>query len=192
MVGNMAKIDERGDNNDLVVRAKTDSEALGRLYDLYYERIYRFCLYRLFVTETAEDVTSMVFLTVARKIHTFEGATQKDFCNWLYAIAVNHSNSYIRKTARRKKLFEKIHESIVDKTNCSEDIDWPRLYQAISKLKPQHQAIVTLRFFENMDYEQIGKITNARPGTVRVKLHRILEKLKADLTVAQKGANGNV
>ena len=42
MVGNMAKIDERADNNDLVVRAKTDSEALGRLYDLYYERIYRF------------------------------------------------------------------------------------------------------------------------------------------------------
>jgi len=192
MVGNMAKIDERADNNDLVVRAKTDSDALGRLYDLYYERIYRFCLYRLFVTEAAEDVTSMVFLTVARKINSFEGMTEKDFCNWVYAIAVNHANSYIRKTARRKKLFEKVHESIVDKTNCSDDSDWPKLYQAISKLKPKYQTVVTLRFFENMDFEQIGKITNARPGTVRVTLHRILEKLKVHLTVAQKGANENV
>jgi len=66
MVGAMAKIKPVENNDDLVLRARTDADALGRLYDLYYERIFHFCLSRLFYKEAAEDVTSIVFLTVAR------------------------------------------------------------------------------------------------------------------------------
>jgi len=191
MVGTMAKLEQSEQNDNLVIRARTDSEALGRLYDRYYQRIYRFCLYRLFHRETAEDVTSLTFVTVAREIHGFNGKTEADFCNWLYGIAANCANSYIRKAVRRKKLFLKLPVQVAQKTNCSNQFDWPRLYQAISGLKPKHQTIVTLRFFENMDFNQIGKITNTRPGTVRVTLYRILQKLRADLAVTQEGANEN-
>ena len=94
----MAESISPGDADKLVVRARTDAVALGRLYELCYERIFRFCVHRLFCKEIAEDVTSTVFLEVARRIRAFPGQTEQDFANWLYAIAANQTNAYIRKT----------------------------------------------------------------------------------------------
>ena len=182
MVNAMAKIVESTENDGLLFRARADAVALGQLYDLYYGRIFRFCVYRLFNKDTAEDVTSAIFLTVAQSIRNFKGQSEKDFRGWLYAIAVNQTNAYIRKTSRRKQLLAKAADSIVScRTNNparSSELDWPMLYAAILKLKPKHQTIVTLRFFENMEFEEIGRIISARPASVRVTLHRILKQLR--------------
>lgn len=191
MVGVMAKVVERTENDDLVLKARTQANALGRLYELYYERIFRFCVHRLFNKEIAEDVTSTVFLEIARTIRSFKGRTEADFQNWLYAIAANQANAYIRKTSRRKKLLEtavgSITASTAGSTDKSSGPDWPMLYTAILKLKPQHQTIVTLRFFENLRYEQIAQILNVKEATVRVTLHRILNELRNHLRTVMDG-----
>ena len=197
MVGAMAKTVKRTDpanpscRDDLILRARTDADALGQLYELYYERIFRFCVHRLFIKEVAEDVTSTVFLEVARRIRTFKGRTEQDFRNWLLRIATNQANAYIRKTSRRKKLLAEAASSMrttaAESTDNSSELDWPMLYQAILKLKPEHQTIITLRFFEKLDFEQIAKILNAREATVRVMLHRILTKLRNHLQTVLDG-----
>jgi len=191
MVGAMAKLVERAEDNDLVLRARTQAEALGRLYELYYERIFRFCVHRLFNREIAEDVTSAVFLNVARGIRSFKGQNEQDFRNWLYAIAANQANAYIRRTSRRKKLLAEAAGSIrpaaAGSADKSSGPDWPRLYAAILKLKPQHQTIVTLRFFENFSYEQIEKILDVKEATLRVTLHRILNQLRNQLQTVFDG-----
>jgi RNA polymerase sigma-70 factor (ECF subfamily) len=184
MVGLMAKVQKQTDSNDLVLCARTEAGVLGQLYEMYYQRIFRFCVHRLFNKQIAEDVTSTVFLQVARRIHSFKGRTEDDFRNWLYAIAANHTNAYIRKSSRRKQLLAEVTAAITTADSAPDDppeLDWPTLYAAILKLKPAHQTIVTLRFFENADFEQIAKIINAREATVRVTLHRILKKLKSHL-----------
>ncbi len=176
-------------DSNLAIRARTDGEALGRLYELYYDRIYRFCVHRLFDKQSAEDVTSAIFLDVARKIKGFTGPSEVNFRNWLYTIAVTNVNSYIRKTSRRKKLLTAAAAELT-KTNTVSDpgyLDWPKLYAAIIKLKPKHQSIVTLRFFEGLEYDQIAEILNVRQTTVRVTLHRILKKLKDHLQSAADG-----
>jgi RNA polymerase sigma-70 factor (ECF subfamily) len=191
MVGAMAKSVERTDIDGLVQRARVEVEALSQLYELYYERIFRFCVHRLFIKETAEDVTSTVFLKVAGRIRSFDGRTERDFRNWLYAIAANQANAYIRKSSRRQRLLENAVRSMRATADNSADystkMDWPRLYAAILKLKPEHQTIITLRFFENMKFEQIAEILDAREATVRVTLHRILGKLRKHLQDAFEG-----
>ena len=187
MAGAMAEIARQKENDCLVIRARTDAEALGQLYELYYERISRFCVHRLFYKEVAEDVTSAIFLQVARQIKSFAGRTDLDFHNWLYAIAANHANSYIRKTLRRQRLLADAPLTRASENDCADRLDWPALYKAILKLKPKHQTIITLRFFENMDFKQIANIINAREATVRVMLHRILKKLKAHLQTTVDG-----
>lgn len=197
MVGAMAKFVERIKYDDLVIEARTQAYALGRLYELYYERIFQFCVYRLFNKEIAEDITSDIFLDVARGMRSFKGQSERDFRNWLYAIAANHTNAYIRKTSRRKKLLAEAAElmrasssgsSEPDRPSLDSAILWPSLYMAILKLKPQHQTIVTLRFFENFQYEQIAQILNIKEATVRVTLHRIINKLRNHLqTVTERG-----
>jgi RNA polymerase sigma-70 factor (ECF subfamily) len=191
MVGAMAKLIEQTEDNDLVQRAKTQAEALGRLYEMYYERIFRFCVYRLFNKEIAEDVTSAVFLQVARGIRGFKGRSEQDFRNWLYAIAANQANAHIRKTSRRNKLLAEAAGSMVpaaaDSADKSLKPDWPRLYAAILRLKPRHQTIVTLRFFENFSYQQIAEILEIKEANVRVTLHRILNKLRNKLQTVYDG-----
>lgn len=189
MVGAMAKTVRQAEDDDLVLRARTEADALGRLYELYYERIFRFCVHRLFSKESAEDVTSTVFLEVARRINNFEGRTEQDFRNWLLRIAVNQANAYIRKTSRRKRLFAKAAGTMAKACNSTDDsseLDWPRLYAAILKLKPEHQTIITLRFFENLEFEQIAQILNIKEATIRVTLHRILTKLRNHLQAISK------
>jgi len=90
----------------LVSRARTDGDALGELFNHFYEPIYKFCLYRLFVPAKAEDITSAVFLKMARDICNFRGTTLKQFAAWLYGIALNETRSYLRKSRRRRVLLE--------------------------------------------------------------------------------------
>jgi len=175
---------------DLVVQARTDADALGRLYEVYYERIFRFCVHRLFYREAAEDVTSTVFLEVARRIRYFTGRTEQDFRNWLYAVAVNQANAYIRKTSRRRRLFARAAESLSASSSETDglcELDWPRLYAGILALRPEHQTIVTLRFFENLPFEQIAQILDITQTTARVTLHRVLNKLRENLQKSFEG-----
>jgi RNA polymerase sigma-70 factor (ECF subfamily) len=170
--------------DDLVVMAKSQAEALGRLYELYYDRIFRFCVHRLFNKATAEDVTSSVFLTVARSMRQFKGATEQDFRAWVYTIAANQANAYIRKTSRRKRLMENVvqHRRAAESDAAEwSSLDWPTLYAAIQQLKPEHQTLLTLRYFENMDYDEIGRVVDVRPATIRVTLHRVLRRLQEEL-----------
>ena len=186
----MAKTVQPRANDDLVLKARTQADALGRLYELYYEQIFRFCVHRLFSKESAEDVTSSVFLSVARGMRTFKGQTEQEFRSWLYAIAANQANAYIRMTSRRARL----SSCVLRRAYCATDdgeatthddlagLDWPTVYAAILKLKPKYQTIVTLRFFEGLDFEEIGRIMDAKTATVRVMLHRSLKRLKGMLT----------
>jgi RNA polymerase sigma-70 factor (ECF subfamily) len=189
MVGAMAKVVEAREDDDLVVRARTQADALGMLYEMHYEPIFRFCIHRLFVREIAEDVTSTVFLEVARGIRSFDGTTEQDFRNWLYVIAANQANAYIRKASRRKKLLAEAARSMRAFKSAEEapEPDWPRLYSAILRLKPQHQTIVTLRFFENFSYEQIAQILDVKEATLRVTFHRILNQLRNQLQTVFDG-----
>jgi RNA polymerase sigma-70 factor (ECF subfamily) len=177
-------------DSDLVVRSRTDRDAFGRLYDVTYPRIFRHCLRRLFLRGVAEDVTSDVFLQVARKIPHFAGATHDDFVRWVHAIATNRINAYLRQSQRRSWLLEEagrrkaIH--LVDQSASSASLvalDWPRVYEALLTLKPRDQSIVTLRFFEDMSHEQIAGILDLRPGAVRTALTRALGRLRRELGV---------
>ena len=182
--------------DDLVVRARTDREAFGSLYDLYYPEVLRYCLRRLFVRAVAEDVTSEVFLRVAKQVRGFPGTTEEDFRRWLFRVATNEVNAYVRRTRRRRELLESAARSSAIRVADSGDrprqevdmLDWPTLYQAILGLAPREQTILTLRFFEQMSHEEIAGVLNLRAVTVRVALSRALERLRRRLGVGSEPA----
>jgi RNA polymerase sigma factor (sigma-70 family) len=53
-------------------------------------------------------------------------------------------------------------------------------------LKPRYQAVVTLRFFENMKLTEIAEVLGASPGTVRSQLARALGKLRKTLAPSSR------
>ncbi|MFC1763120.1 RNA polymerase sigma factor [Planctomycetota bacterium] len=184
MVGAMVKQDgfSESELDELVERARTQGEALTALYECMVDSVFRFCVVRVADKAAAEDICSEVFLNVARGIRSFRGSTYTDFRNWVFAIAANQVNGYLRKTLRRARLLQTRSDDftppVADGPGALETLDWPVLHEAILQLKPQHQTILTLRFFENLDYASIGAIVHLRTGAVRVTLHRILKKLR--------------
>jgi RNA polymerase sigma-70 factor, ECF subfamily len=177
-------------DTDLVVCARTDRDALGRLYDIYYPQIFRHCLRRLFLRSVAEDITSDVFLAVAGQMRDFAGTTHDDFVRWVHAIATNVINAYLEQTQRRSRLLEEAARQksvhLVDQSVSPVspwELDWPRVYEVLLKLEPREQSIITLRFFEGMSHDRIAGILDMRPGAVRTALTRALEKLRRELGV---------
>ena len=188
MVGSMKKRREKEELATFENSSQIDVQTLELLFDGYYDRIYAYCVHRLFCRTVAEDVTSLIFLSAAKGLRNFSGDGQQSHVRWLYAIAVNQCNSYIRKHLNRRKLFEKFRrEHHHHQENSHLTPDWTEVYGAISQLKEIEQTVVTLRFFEEMSYEQIAAIIKKRPNAVRVILHRGLKKIRKLLNSAECG-----
>lgn len=170
--------------NDLKTTQQVTLEAL---YDGYYDRIYAYCVHRLYCRTAAEDVTSAIFLAAAGGIGAVYGDRPDAHVRWLYAIAVNHCNSYLRKRLRRRIIFEKFQQEHHHQETQDLPPDWTAVYGAIAQLKDIEQTVITLRFFETMEYEQIAAIIKKRQAAVRVILHRGLKKLQKLLNAADCG-----
>jgi len=188
MVGSMKQHRNTGELATLEISNRHGTEALEALYDGYYDRIYAYCVHRLFCRTAAEDVTSAIFLAAAKGIGSVSGDGPDVHVRWLYAVATNHCNGYIRKHLRRRKLFEKFQQNHPSPDHAAgAGPDWTAVYGAIAQLKPIEQTIITLRFFEDMSHDQIAAIINKRQTTVRVILHRGLKKLQKLLNAADGG-----
>src|SRR4026209_143759 len=79
----------------IVLQAKTDPEAFGRLYDAYYQPIFGFLYKRTGNAEVPKDLTSETFFQALKNIRRYE-QRGKPFKAWLYAIAVAQAGTYFR------------------------------------------------------------------------------------------------
>ncbi len=166
-------------DGQLIARARNDPEVFVQLYRRHYDAIFRYCAHRLFERSVAEDVTSQVFLKVVENIDAFRGNEQQ-FRNWLYKITTNAVNHHLRKCARRDSFLEYARDHT--KTPADDDqMSSERLAllkEAMLTLKPRYQAIITLRFFENLKMTEIAEVLGSSPGTIRSQMARALAQLR--------------
>jgi RNA polymerase sigma-70 factor (ECF subfamily) len=165
----------------LIVEAQNDPAAFVRLYRRHYDAIFRYCMHRFFDRETAEDVTSEVFLKCVEKFHRFRGS-EKQFRSWLYKIAGNATNNHLRKANRHKSFLNASEQQEYRNTDFDESGQkMAVLKKAILSLKPRYQTIIMLRFFENLKLIEIAEVMSCSPGTARSQLSRALAKLRQNL-----------
>ena len=186
MTDNQPELDDSVD--DLVVAAKSDADAFGQLFDHFYSPIFAYCSRRLVLRALAEDVTSEVFLKVARSIRAFPGSNTEDFRRWIFRIATNEINAHLRQMIRRRELLEAAVEMGRIDANVSTvllESDWPvtweDVYRELQQLSERDQSLISLRFFASLKHEQIAEVLEMKTGAVRVALSRALEKLRARL-----------
>jgi len=161
---------------------QTARELLEWAHDRYYGRVYGYCVRRLFAKDVAEDMVSAVFLRLVQRVDQFIGCDEARIRNWLFGAASNAVSAHVRTTKVRQKVLDAVRRqraNDLDRQRSEpERLDWPVLYEAIFRLKPRHQDIVTLRFLEGFDHEEIAEILGMRPVTVRVTMMRALRKLR--------------
>lgn len=186
---------------EIVLQArKGDMHALSEIYELYYDRISAYVYKRVLNMDVTQDVVGNTFLKVVKEIGRLKWKSDAHFNGWVYRIATNEVHTYYRKQAKYHLVapedVEKYFTDISDKEReeverkLDSKQDFLTVHVAIKKLKPFYQAIIHMRFFEDLSYEEIAVATKKRAGTIRVSMHRAMERLRdqlgADFHVLEK------
>ncbi len=168
------------DNLDQLLKKaqEDDKDAYGKIYSLFYERIYKYCRFNCNNQENAIDICQETFIKAWRALPRFD--TKKGtFQAFLYRIA---KNLIIDNSRKKKEERLDNYEHLETKEDFAIDIDKnaniKKLKEAIEKLNKKDKQIVVLHYFEELPGADIAKIVGIREGALRVRTHRIIKKLK--------------
>lgn len=186
----------------LIERAKTNVNAFGELYNLYYLKIFNYVMRRVGDVVVAEDITTATFMKVLDRLQTFEWRGLP-FSAWLYRIASNEIANYFRdrhtKNASLDELideygFEPASDTDIEASiiQAQEELERHQQFIAVQKvivtLPAKYQEALALRYFEKKTIEEISIIMGKRPGTVKSILSRGIKKLREALAQEEPSA----
>lgn len=167
---------------DLVIKAETDDAAFTTLYRKYFPKMYGYVIRRVGNREDAEDIVSQVFIKVVKHLPDFS-EKQGSFKSWIYKIATNTIIDSFRRFARRKySLLESSVEIPSPAKNPREESyegdERTIIFQAMSKLSQKYQQVLHLKFYSDLENEEIAEILGITVNYVAVRLHRALKKFQ--------------
>jgi RNA polymerase sigma-70 factor (ECF subfamily) len=165
----------------LIRRAQAlDPGALAELYDRHFDGIYRYLYTRVRHQADAEDLTEQVFLKMVDSIQAYRPRGVA-FSSWLYRIAHNLLVDRYRRAGREAMELStelRDHRPQADPAAMAQNSeDRRRLLQAIQRLTPEQQQLITMRFIDNLEVEEIARLTHRRPGAIHSMQHRALASL---------------
>ena len=159
-----------------------DRVAFGRLYDRYARMVHGILLARVPLSEV-DDLVQDVFLRALPRLHTLRDVTR--FGAWLAAITRNRAHDYHRHTVEEVELPEELPgEQTEGKAARSFDDEASFLLAVIRGLPETYREILLLRLVEGMTGPEIAARTGLKHGSVRVNLHRGMQKLREKLASA--------
>ena len=164
----------------LLAKAKAGNQAaFGEIYNLYFKKIYRFIYFRVGHKEAAEDLAEEVFLKAFTKITSVN--ENRAFSGWLYQIARNAVIDYYREKKVSVSLDEventlEYETNIVDVVNL--ETEQKTLIKFMKELAPEQQIVLKLKFFEDLENNEIAEMLHKSEGAIRVIQHRAISKLQ--------------
>src|SRR3989344_1117114 len=158
-----------------------ESEAFGKLYDVYLSRIFRFVFIKVSSRPDAEDLTHQIFLNAWQNIKNFE-FRGFPFSSWLYKIASNAVIDHYRTKKNYLSIEFIAEDALADFPDLAEKldeaIDMKVIVFALRKLEPDQQNVLIMTFIDDLPNKEIAKILDKSEGAIRVVQHRALKQLK--------------
>jgi len=166
-----------------------DTHAFDLLVERYQDRVYDLA-YRITGHHAdAQDAAQEAFVKAYRSLRTFRG--DASFSTWLHRIAVNAALDAVRRRPPASPApLEGVGVSLDPLADQAERVEArERIHRAIAALPLEQRVVVTLRDVQGWSYEEIAVIVEIPVGTVRSRLARGREALRAALAdLAPAGA----
>ena len=142
------------------------------IYKEFWQKVYRICLGYVNDPDWAKDIAQETFITVFQQLSNFRN--QSSIGTWIYRIAANHCLRQIERNNKLTKTSFPIEIAEEEQTDVEGKIAY--LYKSISELPELDRIIISLEL-ENVKQAEIAFIVGLSEANVRVKIHRIKEKL---------------
>ena len=164
---------------------KRDMGALSSLYEIYFDRIYRYILVRVRNVTEAEDLAGQVFLRMVERIDSFKWpATGGGFSAWLFKISRNLIVDWSRGAKRTTPLLDQdLPGGRTPEEAAALDESVREVLSAMSCLKDDQRQVVLLRLVGGLSSRETADVLGTTEGNVRVLQYRALSKIKERLQV---------
>ncbi len=154
----------------LVQRAVNgDQAAFTQLYDMHFDRIYRYIYVKVHSQAAAEDLTQDVFIKAYEAINSYKWR-DLPFTAWLFKIAHNRVIDHIRKISREKNVSLEEADAISagDPVYMTEqNYEVFQLKNALEQLPAAQKEVATLRFISELSIAEVALTLGKSEGTVK-------------------------
>lgn len=169
-----------------------DPQVFGKIYDVFYPKIFGYAFRRVGDYDIARDVAAETFLKAFLNVkkYRFEGHS---ISAWLYKIATNEINLFFRSQKYRPDLFGQLSEEMLSDRELMAVFEKERMdterqmeeYEAFTEVQKhlktlpvKYQEVIALKYFEEKTLLEISAILDKPEGTVKSLLSRGLEQLR--------------
>ena len=168
----------------LVKRARGgDREAFRNLVERHQRRVFNIAFRMLDDREEAADVVQDTFLSVFRHLKNFEGRAR--FSTWITTIAMNRCRNALRSASRTRTIALETDPPAPGGANPESETGAREirrhLERALAQISPEHREVVVLRDIEGLSCQAVAEILGVETGTVKSRLHRARQALRARL-----------
>ena len=168
-------------NEDLIRRAQEgEPVVIGAIYESYQPGIFRYLYYRIGNQQTAEDLTSEVFLRMIEKLPNYIGRNLT-FQAWLFQIARNLSIDHYRRMSVRKDV--QLEENLSGGGDeplelIAEELTSEKLYRALVKLPETQRDVIVMRFVVGMPIGEVAQTLHKSKDSIKGLQRRALQALR--------------
>lgn len=169
---------------ELLVRFKnaaTKESAYTTIIKKYQERLYWHVRRMVVDHDDANDVLQNVFIRVWNALENFREDAQ--LYTWLYRIATNESLTFLEGQKKRSAVsFSDVETGLSNKIKADKHFDankleW-KLQLAIQKLPEKQRAVFSLRYWDEMPYEEMSRVLETSEGALKASYHHAVKKIE--------------
>ena len=159
----------------------TKEAAFTSIIKKYQERLY-WHIRRIVVShDDANDVLQNVFIRVWNGLENFKEESQ--LYTWLYRIGTNESLTFLESQKKRASVnYDDVESSLENKVKADQHFDpnkleW-KLQLAIQQLPEKQRVVFSLRYYDEMPYEEMSRVLDTSEGALKASYHHAVKKIE--------------
>ncbi len=156
-------------------------KAFTAIIKKYQEKLYWHVRRMVVDHDDANDVLQNVFIRVWNGLQNFREDSQ--LYTWLYRIATNECLSFLEQQKKKAVLSLNDMESglsnkiIADKYFDPNKLEW-KLQLAIQQLPEKQRIVFSLRYYDEMPYEEMSRVLETSEGALKASYHHAVKKIE--------------
>jgi RNA polymerase sigma-70 factor (ECF subfamily) len=159
----------------------TKESAYTSIIRKYQEKLYWHVRRMVVDHDDANDVLQNVFIRVWKGLENFREDAQ--LYTWLYRIATNESLTFLEQQKKRSSVsLSDVESGLENKVKADKDFDankleW-KLQLAIQQLPEKQRVVFSLRYYDEMPYEEMSRVLETSEGALKASYHHAVKKIE--------------